>query len=184
MTTNMGAAMAGGNPANGRKKNDFYPTPDNVTQALLNNFNFKDVIFEPAAGDGAMVKVLQRNGKRVIAADLEPRHPKIHELDFLKLNKLPAKTIITNPPFNIAEKFIRHAMELGVEEMALVLKSTYFHAKTRYPLFKEYQPSAVCPLLWRPDFLGLGRPTMEVAWFIWEKSDGVEDTRYIPLIKP
>ena len=44
----IGAAMAGGNPTTGRQENDFYPTPSDVTKALLYEYDFGPKIHECA----------------------------------------------------------------------------------------------------------------------------------------
>lgn len=179
----LGVMMSGGNPASGeRQEDDFYPTPAEVTIALFREFQFPDQIWDCAAGDGAILKVAQQHGYRVFGTDINPRNVKIPAGDFLKMSVAPCPTIITNPPFNLAEKFIRKSFGLGVTDLALVLKSTFFHAKCRKQLFDEFPPAYVCPLLWRPDFLNLGRPTMECSWYIWN-TDG-QETRYRPLAKP
>lgn len=74
----------------------------------------------------------------------------------------------------------------------MLLKSQYWHAKSRYKLFQDYTPSWVLPLTWRPDFLEherlegekKGAPTMDVAWSVWISSTVKLDTRYKPLLKP
>ena len=49
-----------------RRANDFYPTPQKVIDALLNNYEIDEekqcYILEPCAGDGAIIKELQRGG--------------------------------------------------------------------------------------------------------------------------
>jgi hypothetical protein len=50
-------------------------------------------------------------------------------------------------------------------------------------LFDRHTPSFVMPLTWRPDFMGLGRPTMEISWVVWEPFGAVYPA-YIPLSKP
>src|ERR1700728_823481 len=42
---------------------DFYPTPDWATRALIDNEPFVGRIWEPACGDGTMVKVLRDTGQ-------------------------------------------------------------------------------------------------------------------------
>jgi hypothetical protein len=86
------------------------------------------------------------------------------------MQELLAPNVITNPPFDIAAEIIDHVMgNLKPQKMALLLKASFWHAKTRSALFNRYRPSRIIPLTWRPDFMRLGRPTMEVAWCIWEK---------------
>jgi hypothetical protein len=86
--------------------------------------------------------------------------------------------IITNPPFNISEQFIRHAITQA-PIVAMVLKSQYWHAAKRKALFAQHPPAYILPLTWRPDFMGGergGAPTMEVHWTVWIA--GQTDTRY------
>lgn len=182
--TSIGAAMAGGNPRIGRQDQDWYPTPEEVTQALLDVWKPRSaVVWEPACGDGAMARVIEQSGRNVIATDLVDRGHGVGDLDFLSTRKREADCLITNPPFDLAGQFIRHAFALGVTEMALVLKSTYWHAKGRKHLYDDHTPSLVMPLLWRPDFLGLGRPTMEVMWCVWDDRPGLKPL-YLPLDRP
>lgn len=68
----FGSRVACGNSAYCRKKSDFYPTPWEVTQALLNFLELRPGtrIWEPACGDGKMVDVLMRNGMAVAFSDI------------------------------------------------------------------------------------------------------------------
>lgn len=179
--------MSGGNPAEARQEDDFYPTPPEPTIALLRRYNFgKRVIHECAAGDLAMASVIEQFGYAVVASDLVLRTAEqgVIQQDFLTLEKPLAPVVITNPPFNLAAKFIEHGMgELQLDGLALLLKSTFFHASTRLPLFERFKPKVVAPLTWRPDFLGKGRPTMDVSWFIWMRGNENYPV-YRPLRKP
>ncbi len=53
-----------------RQKDDFYPTPPEATKALLEVERFDSLVWEPAAGDGAIAKVLADHGYGVVASDL------------------------------------------------------------------------------------------------------------------
>jgi hypothetical protein len=182
--TGVGAAMAGGNPRMGRQKEDFYPTPKLVSQALLETWKPRSrTVWECACGDGAISEVIEGFGYRVVSTDLVDRGYGEAGVDFLKTTERRADCVITNPPFNLSVPFIRHAFALGVKELALVLKATYWHAAERQTLWREYQPSLIMPLLWRPDFLGLGRPTMEAMWCVWSPEGG-QDAVYRPLARP
>ena len=166
----------------GKKENrrslDFYPTPPECTVALMEFLNLSPcIIWEPAAGDGAIVKVLESYGHKVIATDIQTGY------DFLKTVGT-ADAIITNPPFNLSHEFILKALH-DAPIVAMVLKSQYWHAKKRFDLYKQNPPSYVLPLTWRPDFMGGeggGSPTMEVHWTVWIK--GNTGCKYIPLKKP
>ena len=56
-----------------RQKEDFYPTPRYVTEALLDNYAFEGKIWEPACGDGRMSKVIEERYDDVYSSDLIDR---------------------------------------------------------------------------------------------------------------
>lgn len=168
--------------ANGaRMANDFYPTPKECTYALMDYLELpRDVrIWEPAAGDGAIINALSDRGyNNVFGTDIQ------HGVDFLTEKIGGVDWIITNPPFFLAEKFIRHAHELGVP-FAFLLKSQYWHSAKRQKLFNEIRPACVLPLTWRPDFTGQGNSLMDMCWNVWDPWwYRTVITVYRPLEKP
>ena len=177
--------LTGGNFNGNRRALDFYPTPRNVTVALMDFLNLpKDfVVWEPACGSHAMSSVIEEYGHTVIATDI------IYDQDYLTTH-VKADAIITNPPFNLSEQFIEKAVNESWI-VALLLKSQYWHGAKRLKLFEKYPPVYVLPLTWRPDFLEherkigdkKGSPTMEVAWSVWNLGSN-QETIYKPLPKP
>lgn len=116
-----------------RSKFDLYPTPSAVTHALMRQLElpYETVVWEPAAGNMDMAVVLSEYVAEVRATDIQQGQ------DFLTyINSFPYDWIITNPPFSLAEQFIRRAYALQVP-FAMLLKSHYWHAKNRLPLFQE-----------------------------------------------
>jgi hypothetical protein len=174
-----GAILANRSTAS-RRALDLYPTPPDVTHALMQFLSWTGMtIWEPAAGDGAMAKVLREYGNKVIESDIATGQ------DFLTTE--PSEhldAIVTNPPFNLSEQFIKRALSF-TPNVAMVFKSQFWHAQKRLELFREHEPAYVLPLTWRPDFGGGGAPTMEVLWTVWLKDDlGSQSTEYIPLERP
>jgi len=180
---NLGAMMAGGH-SKGRQPHDFYPTPDEATHALLRAEHphlAGRTVWEPACGDGAMLRVLEAWRLPCVGTDIRATGVG-RQADFLQTTRLLGDAIVTNPPFRCAAEFIQHALfVLEVDYLALLLKSTFFHAANRLPLFRNHPPSVVYPLTWRIDFLGLGRPTMEVMWVVWDVRRA--GTKYEPLAR-
>jgi hypothetical protein len=175
--------MVGGNSAYGRAKSDFYPTPADATLALVKALALPrgTRIWEPACGEGHMVKVLKQCGYSVLATDISMG------ANFLTKSYEPCDWIITNPPFSIADKFIERCLYFD-RPFALLLKSHYWHAKKRLSLFRRSPPSVLFPLTWRPDFLfktrGGGSPLMDVMWCVWSGADAGTPPLYIPLERP
>lgn len=165
---NIGAAMVGGNGM--RRDGDFYPTPRAAVDALFSEGILRGGldVWEPACGDGAMARVLTEYGCRVVASDIADRGFGETGVDFLQCSRARAPLIVTNPPFNLAESFIRHAHTLDMK-MLLLLKATFWHAASRVALWDLWTPAAIYPLTWRLDFDGRGAPTMDCSWVYWSR---------------
>lgn len=169
-----------------RRALDFYPTPADVTRALLLFLEDERIlktqrgvmIWDPACGDGAMLEVFSQLGYGFVGSDINVG------VDYLSVPVYPlVNAIITNPPFNLSEQFIRKAVT-EAPLVCMLLKSQYWHAAKRKLLFDEYPPSYVLPLTWRPDFDGRGAPTMEVYWSVWWRQAHGVRTIYQPLNRP
>src|SRR5215470_2456420 len=82
---------------------DLYETPAIAVHALMRVERLPQVIWEPAAGRGAIVQVLREAGHTVIAQDLiDYGRPDIRSgVDFLTETVAPVgvEAIVTNPPY-------------------------------------------------------------------------------------
>ena len=185
MDSLQASRIAGGNTAYKRAASDFYPTPPDVTIALMRflGLDKRTIIWEPACGEGHMVRAMEAMGYRVIGTDIQSGN------DFLTAPLIDCDWIITNPPFSQSEAFIERCIEHW-KPFALLLKSQYWHAKRRKPLFDKVYPEWILPLTWRPDFLfktrGSGSPLMDVMWVVWDPGCDTfsEGTKYYPLDRP
>ncbi|MDH7787679.1 hypothetical protein QBD01_003706 [Ochrobactrum sp. 19YEA23] len=161
-----------------REKDDFYPTPPEPTRAFLHaeieRLRDFPCIWEPAAGDGAMVREMESLGLVVRASDLIDRGCDADIRSLYDFPVSPAPAIVTNPPFQECNKdpgWVRHALEnLAVEYMALLLPVNWMGSGAeRAQLWAQYTPSRVYIMRWRIDFTGQGAPPMLNAWFVWDK---------------
>lgn len=164
-----------------RKAADFYPTPADVSQALINELEERGIImkgqtvFEPACGTGECARAFEHNGYEVIASDLRHTGYGLGGYDFLNGSgdQLAEYGLIdvlaTNPPFSIAEAFIRKAMTQA-PVVAMLLKSNYWNTKRGHKLRQELPPALEIKLTWRPAFLKKERgnnPLMDCCWYVW-----------------
>lgn len=164
-------------PSDDREKDDFYPTPPEATQALLAKERFGPQIWEPACGDGAISRVLEAAGHEVISTDLFDRGYGESRIDFLMERRLLAPQIVTNPPFKLAEPFLRHALDLGAEKVALMLRLAWLEGSQRKALFEStplarvYVASRRLSMARAGTERGGGAGSMiAFAWFVWERS--------------
>lgn len=170
-----------------RKPADLYPTPVDGTESLipvLKAMKRPDGqpikrVWEPACGDGRLARVLEWHGFEVIATDLR-EYPGFGTggLDFLCENPEEKwgwdigeiDAIVTNPPFSLAEEFIRRALSI-TPNVAMLLKQTYWNVGGRSTgLWFDHMPDLELKLTWRLAFLAKERgnsPLMDCMWNVW-----------------
>lgn len=161
-----------------RERDDFYPTPPEPTRALLSvegdRLRAFSTVWEPAAGDGAMMREMQAIGLQVVASDLVDRGCGSIIKSFYEFSRPLASAILTNPPFaecNRDPGWIRHALEtLNVDFLALLLPLNWTGASGRSALWAKHPPARVYIMRWRIDFTGQGAPPMLNAWFVWDRA--------------
>ena len=177
-----------------REGDDFYPTPPEPIRALLHaelpRLRQFHSIWEPAAGDGAMVREMEALGLDVVASDLVDRGMGAMIRDFYGYTRAtaPSEAIVTNPPFqecgwgNGRARWLIHALEtLDVEYMALLLNWSWPGAGGLGPFWSKYPPARVYLMRWKIDFTGQGAPPMLNAWFVWDGSSAEKGTRLLML---
>lgn len=165
-----------------RHADDLYETPDWVTQAIIPYIGDSKV-WEPACGRGAMAKVLGAAGLDVAASDLRERGYGVGGVNFLtyKEEEAPDRMIVTNPPYSLAEAFVRKAILLaGIhrQRVALLLRNEWDCAASRVDLF-GYPFATKLVLTDRPVWIPgtKVRPRHNYAWYIWDW--GCQDVPYI-----
>ena len=156
-----------------RPENDFYQTPYSITEQLLENhtFDFSRPILEPASGGGAITRVISKYFNEVKSYDLRTGKNFFDE-------KNEYDYIITNPPFKLANQFIKKCLQITRYQFCLLLPLNYLHGRERYiNFFKNdnclkyvyvFTRYALLSQIIRED--GRYDTGMQVyAWFVWEK---------------
>jgi hypothetical protein len=110
--------------------------------------------------------------------------PAYSEYDFFKVEN-DSRDIVTNPPFNIADKFIRHALCLSAGKVAMLLPIAFDSAKTRRDLFEQKPFKAKYTLTKRIRWENLEQkkngPSTNHAWFVWDwQYEGKPFLGYLP----
>ena len=164
-----------GSPKYKRIPGDFYPTPQWVTEILMGRVDLRDAVWEPACGEGHMSTVLM-NGLFVYSSDISAvsfDHP---GTDFLRCRELPfgVRSIVTNPPYSLAEEFVRHALRLTEPvggQVCMLLNRLWDTAKTRKDLFEHpaFQKQIVITkrIQWIPGELKAS-PRQNHMWCVWD----------------
>jgi hypothetical protein len=153
---------------------DFFPTPPWATYALIDNEKFIGDIWESACGNGAMSQVLDQTSQNVLSSDLYDRGFGETGIDFLTSDRR-IDNIITNPPYNAAEGFVRSGVRLAHSKFALLLRLAFLEGANRAnTIFSECPPSRVWVFSERITFypagaVQQGSGTTAYAWFVWDK---------------
>ena len=170
----LGRAMTSGDKVR-RQANDYYPTPGEVTRALLRverGALGAGPVWECCGRGGAIVRELVAAGVACVASDLVPDPANgVTAQDVLRAETALARRVVTNPPFALAAEIITHLLaRLQVDYLALLVKAQFWHAEERRRLFEQFPPARIWALTWRPDFMGLGAPTMDCIWTVWDRA--------------
>ena len=173
MNKSSALAYVGHNAKGDREENDFYPTPESATLALLDKQTFEGDIWECACGDGAISKVLLNKGYKVYSSDLINRGYGSSNVDFLQ-SDLKADNIVTNPPFNLAAEFTLQAFKLARKKVVMLSKISYLEGvKRRELIFNQNKLEKVLVFSRRVPFKKKSSNTlagglMAFGWFIYD----------------
>lgn len=172
---------------------DRYWTEPWVTSALLrvmyttygSDLDAPGLVWEPAVGRGDIARVLMDHGMDVFASDIDLSEFDAGMCDFTQHDFLldefdPAimgvDKVITNPPYDKAEAFIRRC--LGYEDIrfvAMVLRSEFAAASKRVDLFVDQPFAFEIKLTTRPRWDWWFRdkpeasPRHNFSWFCWDR---------------
>jgi hypothetical protein len=157
-----------------RREGDFYETPEWCTEVLLREEKFEGLVWEPACGNNAIMNVLARNilaGENntfIWGTDIN-QQPYQNFLEFTP--KRTIQHIVTNPPYSHAEEFVRRALKIAEDKVALLLRNEWDCAKKRTDLFTGNGFYKKIVLTKRPRWIkgSTGSPRHNYAWYIWKR---------------
>jgi hypothetical protein len=162
------------------RANDLYETPACAIRALIRVESLPRVIWEPCAGRGAISRELISARHAVVASDLIA-YPGADTgiqsgIDFLMERSSPGacQTIITNPPFKLADQFVRHGLDLGCTVIVL-LRLMALEGAGRADLIDKHLVRVWAgierlPMMHREGWEGakIGNSGAPFAWFVFE----------------
>jgi hypothetical protein len=157
---------------------DLYETPAVAVEALLRAEVIPLGVWEPAAGRGAIARVLQARGHDVVASDVhEHGFPLYFVGDFLAQERMPdgCDCILTNPPFQIVEKFVARALELS-PRVIMLLRLAFLESERRCHILEGRGLARVhvfrkrLPMMHRDQWAARkANSGMAFAWFVWDR---------------
>jgi hypothetical protein len=161
---------------NAERGRDCYETPKVAVEALLRVEQLPRRIWEPACGPGSITKVLLDHGHDVVSSDVVDYGWKHDILDFLSIprRRYTDRAIVTNPPYQYAQKFVE--MALAVSPLVIMLMRLAFYESDRRTHILENCGLARIhcfrkrlPMMHRKDWEGpKANSGMAFCWFVWD----------------
>ena len=158
---------------------DYYATHPSVTRDLLREEIFNHELLEPCCGGGFMANVLSEAGYSVTASDIVYRGYGIGGVDFLTADIIIGKyDIITNPPYANVVAFIKKALNVCKNKVAILMPLRYLSSLERFKeLYADYPPKRIYCYVNRITIAKNGEfekyeagMNLEIyAWYVWEK---------------
>ena len=136
---------------------------------------------------GARDRLIEDDGYSVVSTDLVPRGFGQGGVDFLMEHRAPAdvQTIVTNPPFKLADQFVRHALRL-VPTVIVLLRWAYAEGANRSDIIdghlsRVWLGRERLPFMHRDGYEGpknsnSGAP---FAWFVFEQQKRIPDSGFV-----
>jgi hypothetical protein len=156
---------------------DLYDTPPEAVHALLKVEALPRLIWEPACGTGNIVMALREAGHEVFASDLNNRGCPDSEsrVDFL-LPTGPTRlfeAVVTNPPFSLAEQFVRVALERA-PLVIMLLRLAFYESDKRTNILDNAGLARIhvfanrLPMMHRVGWTGRkASSSIPFAWYVW-----------------
>jgi len=175
-TQSVMATLNASNHSNKKRVlNDYYATPSEAVERLLEKEEFSDV-WECACGEGHISEVLNKHRIHSLSSDIVNRGYGFIE-DFLTTKREHKGDIITNPPFSKSTEFVWKSMEILEDgrKLALLLRIQFLESLKRQELFKQHPPKFIYVFVRNVrcarngDFKNATGNASTYAWFVWEK---------------
>lgn len=172
--------QVGGNQHNPQRRSwDDYPTDPLWVKALCDRVELRGRVWEPACGDGHMVRALADAGyDDVRATDIVRTGD-----DFLINDESEwAGSIVTNPPFRFLDAFIDRARELATEQVAMLMAIGALGGKKRSEALWHATPPALVLVV--PRYMNVIDRSSQFyhIWCVWDRSyDGPTEIDWAPM---
>lgn len=160
---------------------DAYFTCPEAIKSLMAIEQLPDDVFEPACGDGAIVKPLLAAGHHVVTSDIiDYGLPGTEIANYLAAPpRFEVDGIVTNPPFKLGIEFAQKAVR-EVDYVALLLRFNWLETPRRKAFFEQsglshiWLSSRRLPAMHRYGYVGKKTSSNTAyAWYVWDRRDGV-----------
>jgi hypothetical protein len=182
--------MSSTNRGYDRHKSDYYVTPKQDVKEFLKHFTQIENIsndllqdlkwLDPCCGgdirnDATYLNLIKElyAPSNIIGIDIRQDSKADIKENYLTRNNnlLNADIIISNPPFYLAEEFIKKSLEIVNNKgyVIMLLRLNFFGSKKRKPIFEKTMPNSCYVHHKRISFMNGATDSIEYAHFVWKK---------------
>src|SRR5438445_6158937 len=130
---------------------DFYIDPPECSEELFRKIKFDGHIYDPACGNGTIVKSAIKCGYDAVGSDIIDRGYVYHKLVNYLEDQHEYFNIVTNPPYNLVEEFALHSLQFTINKTALLVRLAFLEGQGRFKrLFSKHPPLLILVFSKRP----------------------------------
>lgn len=174
------------------KAAEAYETPRWAVEEILDREILTQHVVDPCAGKGVLAARAEDHGYKVFSFDKYYPDSLIEQWDFLTDFRahgyISGATVLMNPPFSLAVKFVERCIDLGARKIVCFQRFAWWESKGRRDFWEKHPPNRVYVCgdrasCWRFDIpkddqgnrydpvtgKKLAGTTTAHAWFVWER---------------
>lgn len=158
-----------------RNANDWYVEPRVAIDMLLDKETFIGDIWDPACGGGNIPEACKARDYWAFGTDIVDRGYG-RQLDFLCEHTTVCSNVVSNPPYNVAEQFVKRGLDVTTRKVAVLVRTAFLEGQGRYSrLFKPSPPARVWQFVPRISMPPGGSDvpakggSVAFCWVVWDK---------------
>ena len=166
-----------------RVPRDYYPTPIEAVEPLIDHLPYSFDYVEPCAGDGRLIQhidlLTEGHGECILASDIEPKAKGINQVDALEIDFGGYGVVdlcITNPPWE--RKFLHPFLDhwIGICPTWLLFDADWMHTK-QSSVYMTYCAKVVSVgrVKWIEGSKSVGKDNC--CWYLFDGRD-MQQTRF------
>lgn len=184
--------MAGNPRGSGYAKvqDNWYQENRACVDALLDAEHFEGPVWDPACGEGNIPEACKARGMESYGTDLINRgYGNGVGLNFFDCVGLTKCDVITNPPFDLIEPFIHHALSLTTGKVAILGRLAFLEGQKRRDTLWTATPFSQVWVFSRRVSMPPGGQGIEAkggsiafAWYVWSHAHPIGEPAQIGFL--
>jgi hypothetical protein len=160
-----------------KAEDNWYQETREAVDLLLDHEPFGGPVWDPACGEGNIPKACRARNIAALGSDLVDRGFGKTNLNFLTITGVFRGDVVTNPPFDVIESFIHHALKISTGKVAIVGRLALLEGRRRRETLFTVTPFARVWVFSRrmsmpPGGRGIVAKggSVPFAWFVWDRA--------------